>query len=62
MYFSRFQGAIKMNLKFTRKLHKSEKNKAAQITIPRCISRAWSEYKAIDLIFDGNCLVVVPNK
>ena len=51
-----------MKLKFTRKLNKSEKNKAAQITIPRCISQAWSEYNAIDLIFDGNCLVVVPSQ
>jgi hypothetical protein len=51
-----------MVLKFTRKLNKSEKNKAAQITIPRCISQAWSEYNAIDLIFDGNCLLVVPSQ
>jgi hypothetical protein len=50
-----------MNLKFTRKLSKSTENKAAQIIIPRCVAQAWSEFDAIDLIFDGSCLVVVPS-
>jgi mannosyltransferase OCH1-like enzyme len=51
-----------MKLKFTRKLNKSEKNRAAQITIPRCIAQAWSEFDAIDLIYDGSCLIVAPSQ
>jgi len=57
-----FYGAFKMNLIFKRKLTKSAENKAAQITIPRCIAEIWSDFSSIDLIFDGRCLVVVPSQ
>ncbi len=50
-----------MNLKFTRKLTKSFKNKGAQITIPRCIAEVWADFNSIDMIFDGRCLVVAPS-
>lgn len=51
-----------MNLIFRRKLSKSAENKAAQITIPRCIAEVWEDFSSIDLIFDGSCLVVVPSQ
>ena len=51
-----------MNLKFTRKLNKSTENKAAQITIPRCIAQAWSEFDAIELVFEDDMLKIVPFK
>jgi hypothetical protein len=49
-----------MNLIFKRKLTRSTENKAAQITIPRCIAEVWADFSSIDLIFNGSCLVVVP--
>jgi hypothetical protein len=49
-----------MNLKFKRKLSKSLENKAAVITVPRAIARSWEEFESIELIFDGNCLVIKP--
>jgi hypothetical protein len=48
------------NLKFVRKLSRSEDNKASVITIPRPIALAWKEHSTVDLIFDGNCLVIAP--
>lgn len=51
-----------MNLKFRRKLTKSAGNKAAQITIPRCVAQAWSEYDALELVFESNELKIVPIK
>ena len=51
-----------MNLIFKRKLSKSAENKAAQITIPRCIAEVWADFSSIDMIFDGSCLVVVPSQ
>jgi hypothetical protein len=48
------------NLKFVRKLSRSEDNKASVITIPRPIALAWQEHSTVDLIFDGNCLVITP--
>jgi hypothetical protein len=55
-------GAKFMNLKFMRKLTKSTGNKAAQITIPRCVAQAWSEYDAMELVYEGNELKIVPIK
>ncbi len=49
-----------MNLRFTRKLGRSEKNKGSVLTIPRIIAQAWSQYRSIDLVFDGSTLVVIP--
>ena len=51
-----------MSLTFKRKLPKSKSNKAAQITIPRVISESWSEYDALDLIYENNELRIIPKK
>jgi hypothetical protein len=47
-------------LKFKRKFSKSYGNKAAVITVPRAIAQAWEQYQLVDLVFDGNCLVIKP--
>jgi hypothetical protein len=49
-----------MDLKFKRKPSKSLENRAAVITVPRAIARSWEQYESIELIFDGNFLVVKP--
>ncbi|MGD0953558.1 MAG: hypothetical protein ABR985_14405 [Methanotrichaceae archaeon] len=49
-----------MNLTFKRKLSKSLENRAAVITVPRAIAQSWEQYESVDLIFDGNCLVIKP--
>ena len=49
-----------MNLTFKRKLSKSMGNKSSVITIPRTIAQSWEQYESVDLIFDGNCLVIKP--
>jgi hypothetical protein len=49
-----------MNLVFKRKLSKSLESKAAVITVPRAIARSWEQYESIELIFDGNCLMIKP--
>jgi hypothetical protein len=49
-----------MNLIFKRKLSKSLENKAAVITVPRVVAQSWEQYGSIELIFDGNCLVIKP--
>jgi len=48
------------NLKFVRRLSRSLENKASVITIPRPIALAWEQYDTVELIFDGNCLVITP--
>jgi hypothetical protein len=47
-------------LKFRRRFSKSFGNKAATVTVPRAIAQLWEQYGAVDLIFDGNCLVIKP--
>jgi hypothetical protein len=47
-------------LKFRRKFSKSIGNKASVITVPRAIAQAWEQYQSVDLVFDGNCLVIKP--
>lgn len=49
-----------MELKFKRKLSKSLENRAAVVSIPRSIANAWAQYESVDLIFDGDCLVIKP--
>ena len=49
-----------MNLTFKRKLSKSMENKSSVITIPRTIAQSWEQYESVDLVFDGNCLVIKP--
>ena len=53
-------GCKNMNLKFKRKLSKSLENRAAVISVPRVIVKAWEQYLSVDLIFDGDCLVIRP--
>ena len=63
MYYEKekiFSGDRKMNLTFKRKLSKSIGNKSSVITIPRAIALSWERYGSLDLIFDGNCLVIKP--
>ncbi len=48
-------------LKFIRKFSRSAGNKAATVTVPRAIAEAWEQYKSLDLVFDGNCLVITPS-
>ena len=45
---------------YKRKFSKSLGNKAAVITVPRAIAELWEEYESVDLIFDGNCLIIRP--
>jgi hypothetical protein len=47
-------------LKFRRRFSKSFGNKAATVTVPRVIAQLWEQYLSVDLIFDGNCLVIRP--
>ncbi len=49
-----------MKLEFKRKLSKSLENRAAVISIPRSIVEAWRQYQLVDVIFDGDCLVIRP--
>ena len=49
-----------MNLTFKRRLSKSLENRAAVISIPRAIAQAWEQYQSVDLVFDGNCLIIKP--
>lgn len=48
------------NLKFVRRLSRSVDNKASVITIPRPIALAWEQYSMVELIFDGDRLVITP--
>jgi hypothetical protein len=43
-----------------RKFSKSIGNKAAVITVPRAIAQAWEQYQSVDLVFDGDCLIIKP--
>lgn len=49
------------NLKFVRRLSRSMDNKASVITIPRPIALAWEQYSMVDLVFDGNHLIITPS-
>jgi hypothetical protein len=49
-----------MNLKFKRKLSKSLENRAAVISIPRSIVQSWEKYNAVELVFDGDHLIITP--
>ena len=48
-------------LKFRRRFSKSIGNKAAVITVPRAIAQAWEEHNSVDLVFDGDRLVITPS-
>jgi hypothetical protein len=47
-------------LKFKRRFSQSVGNKAAVITVPRAIAQLWEQYSAVEIIFDGERLVVMP--
>ena len=47
-------------LRFKRRFSKSVGTKASVITVPRAIAQAWEQYEAVDLIFDGDCLIIRP--
>jgi hypothetical protein len=47
-------------LRFKRRFSKSVGTKASVITVPRAIAQAWEKYEAVDLIFNGDCLVIRP--
>jgi hypothetical protein len=47
-------------LKFKRRFSKSIGNKAATVTVPRAIAQLWEQYEAVDLVFNGRCLVIKP--
>ena len=49
------------NLKFVRRLSRSVDNKASMITIPRPIALAWEQYSMVDLVFNGDSLVITPS-
>jgi hypothetical protein len=49
------------NLKFVRRLSRSVDNKASVITIPRPIALAWEQYNTVELVFNGECLVITPS-
>lgn len=48
-------------LKFRRKFSRSDGNKAATVTVPRAIAQAWEQCNSVDLVFDGDCLVITPS-
>ena len=48
------------NLKFVRRLSRSVDNKASVITIPRPIALAWEQYNTVELVFNGDSLVITP--
>jgi len=37
-------------------------NKASVITIPRPIALAWEQYSMVDLVFNGDSLVITPKE
>lgn len=53
-------GIDNIHLTFRRKLSRSSENKAAVITVPRPIAHLWEQYDSVDIIFNGDCLVIRP--
>ena len=54
-----------LELRFLRKLcDKSEANKAALMSIPRPIAQAWAEsgFNCLEMLFDGDKLVITPQR
>ena len=45
---------------FKRRLSKSMDNKASIITIPRAIAQSWEQYATVNLVFNGDSLVITP--
>jgi hypothetical protein len=55
-----YQDVNMRELRFKRRFSKSVGTKASVITVPRAIAQAWEQYDVVDLIFDGNCLIIRP--
>jgi len=55
-----YQDINMSELRFKRRLSPSVGTKASVITVPRAIAQAWEQYEAVDLIFDGDCLIIRP--
>ena len=51
-----------MRLKFERKISKSRDNRSTVIVIPRAIAQSWEQYDTVELIFNGDCLVITPKE
>jgi hypothetical protein len=54
-----------LELRFLRKLcDRSTANKAALMAIPRPIAQAWSDagFNSLEMIFDGNRLIISPQR
>jgi len=49
-------------LRFKRRLSPSVGTKASVITVPRAIAQAWEQYSMVDLVFNGDCLVITPTE
>jgi len=49
-------------LKFKRRFSQSVGNKAAVITVPRAIAQAWEQYNTVELVFNGDSLVITPTE
>jgi hypothetical protein len=49
-----------MKLKFERRISKSRDNRSTLVVIPRAIAQAWQEHDTVELVFDGNSLVITP--
>jgi len=55
-----YQDINMSELRFKRRLSPSVGNKASVITVPRAIAQAWEQCETVDLVFDGNCLIIRP--
>ena len=55
-----YQDINMSELRFKRRFSPSVGTKASVITVPRAIAQAWEQYEAVDLIFDGDCLIIKP--
>jgi hypothetical protein len=55
-----YQELNMIELKFKRRLSLSMGNKAAVVTVPSVIAEAWKEHTAVELTFDGNCIIIRP--
>ena len=55
-----YQDINMSELRFKRRFSKSVGTKASVITVPRAIAQAWEQCETVDLVFDGNCLIIRP--
>jgi hypothetical protein len=48
-------------LKFKRRFSQSVGNKAAVVTVPRAIAQLWKDCSFVDVVYDGNSLLITPS-